>query len=124
MVQLLGCEIVECSRAALDEELVGPAGVEPTMARHCPELVDELLLPQFRRLQQSNWKLYSSLRAPDRKDVDKPDKYSGDVTDWLTWSKSFTRFLRRHDWRWPGLLEKVQELRGKPETAEDEKRWA
>ena len=43
---------------------------------------------------------------------------------WLTWSKSFMRYLRRRDWRWPGLLKKIQELKGRPVTKEDEKQWA
>ena len=34
------------------------------------------------------------------------------------------RYLRRRDWRWPGLLEKIQELKGRPVTEEDEKQWA
>ena len=40
------------------------------------------------------------LRQPDRKDVDRPSKYTGDITQWLQWSKAFARFLRRQDWRW------------------------
>ena len=34
------------------------------------------------------------------------------------------RYLRRKDWRWPGLLEKVQELKGRPVTEQDETQWA
>ena len=34
------------------------------------------------------------------------------------------RYLRRKDWRWPGLLEKIQELKGRPVTEQDEKQWA
>ena len=33
-----------------------------------------------------------------------------------TWSKSFRKFLRRVDARWPELLDKVEALRGKPVT--------
>ena len=62
--------------------------------------------------QQPGWQSYGPLRAPDRKDVEKPEKYSGDITEWLRWSKSFTRFFRRHDWRWSGLLEKVHGVAG------------
>ena len=64
------------------------------------------------------------LRPPDRKDVKGPEVYSGDITHWTEWSKSFVRFLRRRDGRWPGLLERIQSLNGKPVTAEDEKKWA
>ena len=64
------------------------------------------------------------LRAPDRKDVDRPAKYSGDITKWLQWSTAFSRFLRRQDWRWPSLLEKIQDLRGRLVTAEDERWWS
>ena len=57
------------------------------------------------------------LRQPDRKDIDRPAKYAGDITKWLQWSKAFIRFLRRQDWRWTQLLEKIQGLRGRPVTA-------
>ena len=42
----------------------------------------------------------------------------------MQWSRSFLRYLRRRDGRWPGRLEKIQDLKGKPVTAEDEKKWA
>ena len=42
----------------------------------------------------------------------------------MQWSISFLRYLRRRDGRWPGRLEKIQDLKGKPVTAEDEKKWA
>jgi hypothetical protein len=69
-----------------------------------------------------------SLKKLDRKDVDKPDKYSGGPDAWLKWSKQFKKFLRRQDDRWPGLLEAVEgrswntEKRGQPflKTDEDE----
>ena len=59
----------------------------------------------------------------DKKDIEKPEKYSGDISGWLRWRDSFVRFLRRKDWRWKGLLERVQELRGKPVTPEHERQW-
>ena len=31
----------------------------------------------------------------DKKDIEKPSKYSGNVDSWLAWSKSFRKFLRR-----------------------------
>ena len=52
----------------------------------------------------------------DKKDIEKPERYSGDISGWLKWRECFVRFLRRKDWRWKGLLERVQELRGKPVT--------
>ena len=64
------------------------------------------------------------MKPPDRKDVKGPDTYTGDITPWVSWSKSFTRYVRRRDHRWPGLLEKIQELKGKPVTEEHEKQWA
>ena len=64
------------------------------------------------------------LRQPDRKDIDRPAKYAGDITKWLQWSKAFVRFLRRQDGRWPQLLEKVQGLRGRPVMAADETWWS
>ena len=60
----------------------------------------------------------------DRKDVDKPDKYSGNTDLWLRWSKAFRKFLRRQDGRWGPLLDKVEAQRGRPVTAELEKEWA
>ena len=33
----------------------------------------------------------------DRKDVKGPETYTGDITLWMSWSKSFMRFLRRKD---------------------------
>ena len=58
-----------------------------------------------------------------KKDIERPEKYSGDIAGWLKWQQSFARFLRRQDGRWPGLLEKVQGLRGKPVTPEHERQW-
>ena len=58
-----------------------------------------------------------------KKDIERPEKYSGDIAGWLKWQQSFARFLRRQDWRWLGVLEKVQELRGKPVTPEHERQW-
>ena len=42
----------------------------------------------------------------------------------MQWSKAFARYLRRRDERWPELLDKIQGIKGKPVTAEDEKEWA
>ena len=71
-----------------------------------------------------DWKRWAHpLQAPDRKDVDKPSKYNGDITKWLQWEVTFRRFLRRSDQRWEKLLEKIEGLRGRPVTAADEDEW-
>ena len=46
------------------------------------------------------------------------------MLEWLTWSRAFTRFLCRQDRRWPGLLQKIEELKGKLVAPEDETYWA
>ena len=58
------------------------------------------------------------------KDLKPPVAYGGNIDKWKEWSKSFMRYLKRRDRRWPDLLEKVQELKGKPVTSEDENKWA
>ena len=67
---------------------------------------------------------WSDLKEIHHKDLKAPDTYSGDITQWKAWSRAFERYLRRRDTRWPGLLEKVQEFKGKPVTEEYEKKWA
>ena len=56
----------------------------------------------------------------DKKDIEKPSKYSGNVDSWLAWSKSFRKFLRRTNDQWPDLLSKVEDLKGKPVTTSHE----
>ena len=53
----------------------------------------------------------------DLKDVERPNKYAGDVDSWLSLSKSFRMCLRRTNVQWPELLVKVEGLKGKPVTA-------
>ena len=48
----------------------------------------------------------------DRKDLDKPEKYTGDITKWVHWAGTFKRFLRRHDPLWPQILEKIEAKKG------------
>ena len=62
-------------------------------------------------------------KAPDRKDVEGPAKYGGNPDEWLAWSKTFKKFLRRREPRWFNLLEKIEEQRGKPVTAAIESQW-
>ena len=64
------------------------------------------------------------LKQLDRKDVEKPEKYGGNPDQWLKWSKSFKKFIRRHDARWAPLLEIVEKNSGKPVTTELEETWA
>ena len=66
---------------------------------------------------------WNDLKEIHHKDLKAPDTYNGDITLWKAWSKAFERYLRRRDPRWPSLLEKVQELKGKPVTEEDQKKW-
>ena len=58
--------------------------------------------------------------APDKKNVEKPDKYSGDITRWLRWSSAFTRFLKKLDDRWPKTFGKLEQLKGMPVTSQVE----
>ena len=80
--------------------------------------------------RDSNWGSASydggrgDLKEIHHKDLKPPEAYGGNIDKWKEWSKSFMRYLRRRDRRWPDLLEKVQELKGKPVTSEDEKKWA
>ena len=66
------------------------------------------------------------LKRLDRKDVDKPGKYGGNADHWLQWSKSFKKFLKRQDTRWPAILDAVELRpwspleRGNPFIAADE----
>ena len=57
------------------------------------------------------------------KDINKPEKYSGNVDDWLQWSKSFKQFLDSKDPRWEQLLNEIEMLRGKPVKAINEFAW-
>ena len=74
--------------------------------------------------QQPSWQGPWPFKTPHHKDIEKPKNYCCDITRWLKWSRSFTRFLRRQNWRWSRLLEKVQNLRAKPVTAADKNWWA
>ena len=62
-------------------------------------------------------------KAPDRKDVEGPAKYGGNPDEWLAWSKTFKKFLRRREPRWFALLERIEAQRGKPVTATLEGQW-
>ena len=57
------------------------------------------------------------LKPVDRKDFEVPAKYSGNPDEWLSWSNTFKKFLRRREPRWFALQETTEEQRGKPVTA-------
>ena len=59
-------------------------------------------------------------KAPHPKDVDKPSKYSGNADQWMRWSRSFKKFLRRTESRWGAIHKKVESKRGDPVTSVDE----
>ena len=56
----------------------------------------------------------------DRKDVAKPETYNGDITKWVQWRSTFSRFLRRQDARWPSILKRIEEYKGKMISEDDE----
>ena len=62
--------------------------------------------------------------VPDKKDVEKPEKYLGDITKWLLWSSAFTRFFKKLDDRWPKILSKLEQLKGMLVTSQIEEAWA
>ena len=63
------------------------------------------------------------LKAINHKNIDRPEKYGGDLDGWLKWSKTFKKFLKRQDARWVPLLEAVENLKGRPVTSADEAEW-
>ena len=56
----------------------------------------------------------------DRKDVAKPESYSGDITKWVQWSSTFVRYLGRQDEKWPLIFKKIEEHKGKMISEADE----
>ena len=60
--------------------------------------------------------LTAHCRALHYKDVEKPTKYSGSAEAWISWAKSFRKFLKRTNAQWPELLAKVEDLKGKQVT--------
>ena len=56
----------------------------------------------------------------DRQDIEKPETYGGDITKWLQWSGTFTRYLRRQDERWPQILKKIEAQKGQVIAKEEE----
>ena len=60
------------------------------------------------------------LRDLDRKDINKPELYGGDLHSYRMRRLSFLRFLRRHDVRRATLFEFIEVLKGKLVTAAHE----
>ena len=56
----------------------------------------------------------------DRKDVAKPESYSGDINRWIQWRSTFSRYLGRQDERWPLVLKKIEGYKGKMISEDDE----
>ena len=58
----------------------------------------------------------------DKKDVEPPVKYAGDVSKWRHWFQKLRTFLARRDPRWPKLLDTVnlEEICNKPITEDVE----
>ena len=51
------------------------------------------------------------VKAPapiDRKVIDKPTKYAGDIKVYVVWQESFKNYLRTYDSRWVPLLENIE----------------
>ena len=61
---------------------------------------------------------------PNKKDVEKPETYLGDITQWIRWSSAFTRFLKKLDDRWPKILSKLEQLKGMLVTSQIDEAWA
>ena len=56
----------------------------------------------------------------DRKDIDKPEKFSGDTSKWVNWAASFKRYLRRYEPLWPAMVQKIDAKKGLAITKEFE----
>ena len=63
--------------------------------------------------------------ALDRKELDKPEKYGGDITKWAHWSGKLKRYLKlRCDPRWPQILQKIEAKKGQTMSKEEEDQLA
>ena len=56
----------------------------------------------------------------NHKDIEKPFKYDGSPDQWLKWSRSFKKFIRRNDERWTTILSAIEQNKGKPILATQE----
>ena len=49
----------------------------------------------------------------DKKDIEKPEKYTGEITKWVQWSNTIKRYLKlRCDSRWPQILKHIELKKG------------
>ena len=46
----------------------------------------------------------------DRKIIDKPPRYSGDVRKYILWAEKFTKYLNSTDPRWKPLLQAIEDF--------------
>ena len=60
------------------------------------------------RSSSGHWGSSGPTHQLDRKDIDKPEKFSGDTSKLVNWASSLKRYLRRHDDLWPEILEKIE----------------
>ena len=57
----------------------------------------------------------------DKKDIEKPEKYTGEITKWVQWSNTIKRYLKlRCDSRWPQILKHIELKKGQTISKEDE----
>ena len=64
------------------------------------------------------------LKDPHYKEVKEPVQYTGVTSAWLDWSARFRRYVvSRTDVRIAVLLDSIEQLRGRPVTADDEAGW-
>ena len=66
------------------------------------------------------WKSSGPKHSMDRKDIAKPECYNGDTSKWVPWSATFVRYLNRLDEQWPAILKRIEGLKGKMLSKEDE----
>ena len=55
----------------------------------------------------------------DRKNVERPFKYTGDIKKFIVWYEKFVGFLQAQDTRWKGLLETIESWGPKELMLED-----
>ena len=115
-----------CERQTLASSRLAPATRGPAAAAALRPIWDSrrllcrgwLLRPPSR--PAGTQELWHRFAPPDRKDIAKPEAYDSNTDHWLNWSKNFEKLLRRHDEKWPKLLEDLEKFKGRPVTEADE----
>ena len=82
--------------------------------------MNEDLMKKFNdRTSTQNTQEYDSgkLRSIDKKLIDKPAKYDGQVQNYVEWAERFKTFLSMQDIRWKELLMKIEDRKDKVLTA-------